>query len=163
MPGRVDVPTRPPFEPQTPWESKRERLAGSCHRGCNHAHVRTAFIDHVTLDVRDLAASRRCYAAALAALHAGELSADGAFAYGPPGSAHLWIREGRSSAPLHIAITAPSREHVDAFHRAALAAGGRDNGAPGLRPLYHPAYYAAFVLDPDGNNIEAVHRGLAPE
>jgi catechol 2,3-dioxygenase-like lactoylglutathione lyase family enzyme len=121
--------------------------------------VRAAFLDHVTLDVSDLAASRRFYAAALAALDAEELAADGAFAYGPPASAHLWIREGRSSAPVHIAIAAPSPAHVDAFHAAALAAGGRDNGAPGLRPRYHPAYYAAFVLDPDGNNIEAVHRG----
>jgi catechol 2,3-dioxygenase-like lactoylglutathione lyase family enzyme len=125
--------------------------------------VRPAFLDHVTLDVSDLTASRRFYAAALAALDAVEHAGDGAFAYGPPGGAHLWIRAGRSSAPVHIAIAAPSPEHVDAFHRAALAAGGRDNGAPGLRPRYDAAYYAAFVLDPDGNNIEAVHRGPGSE
>ena len=61
--------------------------------------------------------------------------------------------------PIHVAFVARTREAVDAFHRAALAAGGKDNGAPGLRPHYHANYYAAFVLDPDGNNIEAVcHR-----
>jgi catechol 2,3-dioxygenase-like lactoylglutathione lyase family enzyme len=125
--------------------------------------VRPAFIDHVTLDVSDLAASRRFYAAALAALDASELAADGPFAYGPAPSVHLWIRQGRPSAPVHVAIAAPSRRHVDAFHRAALAAGGRDNSAPGLRPRYHPAYYGALVLDPDGNNIEAVHHGPAPQ
>jgi catechol 2,3-dioxygenase-like lactoylglutathione lyase family enzyme len=116
-------------------------------------------LDHVTLDVSDLAVSRRFYAAALAALEAEELAAGAAFAYGPPGSAHVWIRAGRPSAPVHIAIVAYSPEHVDAFHRAALAAGGRDNGPPGVRPRYGPSYYAAFALDPDGNNIEAVHRG----
>lgn len=125
--------------------------------------MRVAFIDHVTLDVSDLVVSRRFYAAALLALDAVEFAADGAFAYGPPGSPHLWIREGLSSGPVHVAIAAPSRGHVDAFHRAALAAGGRDNGAPGLRPRYHAGYYGAFVLDPDGNNIEAVHHGPAPE
>jgi len=69
----------------------------------------------------------------------------------------FWIGgEGGLNGSLHIAIAASSREAVDAFHRAALTAGGRDNGAPGLRPHYHPNYYAAFVLDPDGHNIEAV-------
>lgn len=124
--------------------------------------MRPAFFDHVTLDVSDLAASRRFYGAALEALGSEEIAAEGAFAYGPPGRAHLWIRAGRSSAPVHIAVAAESREHVDAFHRAALAAGGRDNGPPGLRPRYAPDYYAAFVLDPDGNNIEAVHRDPVP-
>ena len=60
---------------------------------------------------------------------------------------------------MHIAIAAADHTIVDAFHAAALAAGGRDNGPPGLRPQYHQAYYAAFVLDPDGNNVEAVHHG----
>ena len=121
--------------------------------------VRVAFIDHVTLDVSELALSRRFYLAALGALDAVEFAADGAFAYGPPGSPHLWIREGRASGPVHVAIAAASRERVDAFHAAALAGGGRDNGAPGLRPRYHADYYGGFVLDPDGNNIEAVHHG----
>jgi predicted lactoylglutathione lyase len=61
-----------------------------------------------------------------------------------------------------VAFSAESREAVDAFHRAATAAGGKDNGAPGLRPQYHAGYYGAFVLDPDGNNIEAVHQSAAP-
>jgi catechol 2,3-dioxygenase-like lactoylglutathione lyase family enzyme len=123
----------------------------------------------VTLDVSDLVASQRFYVAALEALGAVEIAAGGAFAYGSPGRANLWIRAGRPSAPVHIAIAAESREHVDAFHRAALAAGGRDNGPPGLREHYARDYYAAFVLDPDGNNIdpdgnniEAVHRDPVP-
>ena len=125
--------------------------------------VRAAFIDHVTIDVSDLAASRRFYAAAFEPFEAREVSSDGGFGYGPAGSEDLWIRQGSPTGLVHIAIAAPSREHVDRFHRAALAAGGRDNGAPGLRPRYHPSYYDAFVLDPDGNNIEAVHHGSPPE
>ncbi|WP_048647750.1 VOC family protein [Nitratireductor soli] len=71
-----------------------------------------------------------------------------------------WLSEGETASDAkHVAFTARSRAEVDAFHAAALAAGGRDNGAPGLRPHYHPDYYGAFVFDPDGNNIEAVcHR-----
>jgi catechol 2,3-dioxygenase-like lactoylglutathione lyase family enzyme len=77
--------------------------------------------------------------------------------FGVGGKPDLWIGgEGGLQRPIHIAIAAPNRTAVDAFHRAALAAGGKDNGAPGLRPHYHPNYYAAFVLDPDGHNIEAV-------
>ena len=69
----------------------------------------------------------------------------------------FWISQGPAQTPvLHIALMAESRQQVDAFHAAALAAGGKDNGAPGLRPHYHEHYYGAFVLDPDGNNIEAV-------
>jgi catechol 2,3-dioxygenase-like lactoylglutathione lyase family enzyme len=77
--------------------------------------------------------------------------------FGAGGKPDFWIGgEGGLQRPIHIAIAAPNRAAVDAFHRAALAAGGRDNGAPGLRPHYHPNYYAAFVRDPDGHNIEAV-------
>jgi catechol 2,3-dioxygenase-like lactoylglutathione lyase family enzyme len=77
--------------------------------------------------------------------------------FGANGKPDLWIGgEGGLQRPIHIAIAAQNRAAVDAFHRAALAAGGKDNGAPGLRPHYHPNYYAAFVLDPDGHNIEAV-------
>ena len=73
------------------------------------------------------------------------------------GKPDLWIGgEGGLQRPIHIAIAAPNRAAVDAFYRAAIAAGGKDHGAPGLRPHYHPNYYAAFVLDPDGHNIEAV-------
>ena len=77
--------------------------------------------------------------------------------FGHSGKPDFWIGgEGDLNKPLHVAIQADDRASVDAFHRAALAAGGRDNGAPGLRPHYHANYYGAFVLDPDGHNIEAV-------
>jgi predicted lactoylglutathione lyase len=77
--------------------------------------------------------------------------------FGSGGKPDFWIGgEGKLEKPVHIAIVANNRAAVDAFHRAALAAGGRDNGSPGLRPHYHPNYYAAFVLDPDPHNIEAV-------
>jgi catechol 2,3-dioxygenase-like lactoylglutathione lyase family enzyme len=77
--------------------------------------------------------------------------------FGSGGKPDLWIgREGKLEKPVHVAIVAKARPAVDAFYQAALAAGGRDNGPPGLRPHYHPDYYAAFVLDPDGHNIEAV-------
>jgi catechol 2,3-dioxygenase-like lactoylglutathione lyase family enzyme len=118
--------------------------------------VRAAFVDHVTLTVRDLEASRRFYRAALAPWESSELELDDGFVFGPEGSEDLAIRPGTPSTPLHIAFAAPDRATVDAFHAAALDAGGRDNGAPGLRPRYHAGYYAAYVLDPDGNNVEAV-------
>ena len=77
--------------------------------------------------------------------------------FGANGKPDLWIGgEGGLQRPIHIAIAAQNRAAVDAFYRAAIAAGGKDNGTPGLRPHYHPNYYAAFVLDPDGHNIEAV-------
>lgn len=82
--------------------------------------------------------------------------------FGNDGKPYFWIgsgQDGGRGGRTHVAFAADSRAQVDAFHRAALAAGGRDNGAPGPRPHYHADYYAAFVLDPDGNNIEAVcHR-----
>jgi catechol 2,3-dioxygenase-like lactoylglutathione lyase family enzyme len=113
-------------------------------------------IDLVHLRVRDLAAAKRFYRAVLSALAIpirGEgddhLAAD-----------ELWIDRGETPSRVHLAFQAPDRETVCRFHAAALAAGGRDNGAPGERG-YHPGYYAAFVLDPDGNNIEAVHHGPA--
>ena len=96
---------------------------------------------------------------------AAETGHGAAVGFGAPGKADdfqsgkpsFWIGEGeRLGAPIHVAFVASSREAVDAFYRAGLAAGGKDNGHPGLRPHYHANYYAAFVLDPDGNNIEAV-------
>jgi catechol 2,3-dioxygenase-like lactoylglutathione lyase family enzyme len=73
------------------------------------------------------------------------------------GKPDFWIREAEPvRPPVHVAFASPDRETVDAFYEAAMAAGGRDNGPPGLRPDYHPNYYGAFVFDPDGNNIEAV-------
>ncbi|PZW46882.1 catechol 2,3-dioxygenase-like lactoylglutathione lyase family enzyme [Humitalea rosea] len=122
-------------------------------------------LDHIGLVVSDLERSRRFYLAALPPLGIGvemEVTAEetGGHAHlglGTAGKPFFWVSGGAAaSGPIHVAFTATTRAAVDAFHAAALAAGGRDNGGPGLRPHYHPNYYAAFVFDPDGNNIEAV-------
>ena len=120
---------------------------------------RGRLIDHVHLHAADLAQSKRFYRAIAEAL-------DLADAYHDGGS-HFFIDElyvdGDTQAPktrIHFAFQARDQEVVARFHRAGLAAGGRDNGAPGPRP-YHPGYYAAFVLDPDDNNVEAVFHGPA--
>ncbi|WP_199698887.1 VOC family protein [Oleomonas cavernae] len=82
---------------------------------------------------------------------------------GTQGKPFFWISSGgRPAGHMHIAFAAPDRASVDAFYEAALAAGGKDNGAPGLRPHYHANYYGAFVLDPDGHNVEAVCHGPNP-
>ena len=115
-------------------------------------------VDHVGLLVRDLEASRRFYEAALRPLGFGLLdhSADGA-AFGVTGADDFGLnRSDEPTTGAHVAFVAESREAVDAFH-AALAGGGRDKSPPALRPEYHPGYDAAYVWDPDGNNIEAVH------
>jgi catechol 2,3-dioxygenase-like lactoylglutathione lyase family enzyme len=121
------------------------------------------FLDHMAFDVSDLTASRHFYALALRPWGAREVAAGDAFGYGPDGCEDLWIAKGEPGLPLHIALAAPNRAIVDAFHACAVTAGGSDNGPPGLRPQYHPEYYAAYVLDPDGNNIEAVHHGDLPQ
>jgi catechol 2,3-dioxygenase-like lactoylglutathione lyase family enzyme len=121
-------------------------------------------LDHTGFPVSDYARSKAFYLQALAPLGYAlvmEVQQDEndspAAGFGVGGKPDLWIGgEGGLQRPIHIAIAAPNRTAVDAFRRAALAAGGKDNGAPGLRPHYHPNYYAAFVLDPDGHNIEAV-------
>lgn len=116
--------------------------------------------DHISLRVTDLANSRTFYLAALAPLGIGLVvdSPDSA-AFGQAGRARLWLgRGGQPSTGVHVAFAAPDRAAVRAFYVAALVAGGTDNGAPGLRPRYHPDYYGAFVLDPDGHNAEAVCR-----
>jgi catechol 2,3-dioxygenase-like lactoylglutathione lyase family enzyme len=114
-------------------------------------------LDHVGLGVSDLAAARAFYVAALEPLGFGVvMEFPGVIALGLAGQPELWMHQGAPSAPIHIAFHAADRARVDAFHAAALAAGGTDNGAPGLRPQYHPGYYGAYVLDPDGNNVEAV-------
>lgn len=122
-------------------------------------------LDHVILDVADLDASRAFYERALAPLGiAVVMEFDDRAGFGPEsGRPHFWVvgRGAPAARGVHVAVAAPDREAVAGFHRAALAAGGRDNGAPGLRPQYHSSYYGAFVLDPDGNNIEAVHHGPA--
>ena len=115
-----------------------------------------AFIDHLTIKVRDYEASKRFYFAALQPFNPRVYEIDGAWGIGPEGSEDFLITPGEPSAPVHVAFAAPDRATVDAFYAAALAAGGKDNGAPGLRPKYHAGYYGAYVLDPDGNNIEAV-------
>jgi catechol 2,3-dioxygenase-like lactoylglutathione lyase family enzyme len=118
---------------------------------------RAVFIDHLTIQVRDLERSLRFYRACLEPWESREdVDEAGTVAIGPEGAEDLILREGEPTAPLHIAFAAPDRATVDAFHAAAIAAGGQDNGAPGLRPQYHAGYYAAFAIDPDGNNIEAV-------
>ncbi|MCC6223805.1 MAG: VOC family protein [Thermoleophilia bacterium] len=118
-------------------------------------------IDHVGLRVSDYAASKAFFAAALAPLgYAVVMELEGACGLGVDGKPDFWlIGQTSPAAPVHVAFASGDRAGVDAFHAAALAAGGRDNGAPGLRAHYHPSYYGAFVLDPDGNNVEAVcHR-----
>jgi catechol 2,3-dioxygenase-like lactoylglutathione lyase family enzyme len=116
-------------------------------------------LDHVTISVSDFKRSRAFYDRILRPLEIERLFAEGdSFAgYGIGSKAFFWIglREAVASG-VHIAFAARDRAIVDAFHAAALAAGGRDNGAPGLRPRYHANYYGAFILDPDGHNIEAV-------
>ena len=121
--------------------------------------MREAFIDHVTLRVRDYEASKRFYRAALEPWGSREVDFGDSTAFGPPGSEDIVIKAGEPAAEIHVAFAAPDRETVDRFYAAALAAGGRDNGAPGERPHYHPGYYAAYALDPDGNDVEAVHHG----
>ena len=124
---------------------------------------RGRLVDHIQLVVRDLAASRRFYQAVFAVLE---------IPIGGEGPDFFWADElfistiqsraasGQATGRAHLAFQAKDRAAVDRFHPAAIAAGGTDNGAPGPRP-YHPGYYAAFVLDPDGNNIEVVHHGPA--
>ncbi|KQP21407.1 VOC family protein [Pseudorhodoferax sp. Leaf265] len=128
----------------------------------NQLH-RGRLIDHIQLVVRDLDASRRFYTAVFAVLE---------IPLGGTAEDYFWADElfvstasseaaqGELTGRHHLAFQAKDRATVDAFHKAALAHGGRDNGGPGERP-YHPGYYGAFVLDPDGNNIEAVFHGEA--
>ena len=125
-------------------------------------------LDHLGFAVADVAKSRAFYAAALAPLGMGVVTeGEGWVMFGHPGKPLLWIGRPEVGGPppghIHYAVAAPGRDAVRAFHAAALAAGGRDNGGPGLRPQYHPSYYAAFVIDPDGHNIEAVCHAPAPE
>jgi catechol 2,3-dioxygenase-like lactoylglutathione lyase family enzyme len=119
-------------------------------------------IDHVTLWAGDLPTSRRFYEEALAPLGFGlGFEYDGLLAFGSWESGRLILYAGeRPVAGVHLAFSAPSPEAVDAFHAAALEAGGRDNGAPGLRLEYHGGYYGAYMFDPDSNNVEAVHHAV---
>jgi catechol 2,3-dioxygenase-like lactoylglutathione lyase family enzyme len=122
-------------------------------------------IDHIGVAVSDFNKSKAFYTTALSAIGYGLLmefpvavtgSSDVA-GFGEPPKPDFWIHSGTpNKPPVHIAFRVRTRAQVDAFYKAGLAAGGRDNGPPGLRPHYHPDYYGAFVLDPDGHNIEAV-------
>lgn len=125
----------------------------------------TLEIDHIGLSVADFGSAKRFYTAALAPLRMGVImefpaSVTGdhpAAGIGADGKPFFWISGGGKTSPhTHIAFRAETRAQVDAFFAAAIAAGGKDNGGPGIRALYHPNYYGAFVLDPDGHNIKAV-------
>ena len=115
-------------------------------------------IDHTGVGVSNIKKSKAFYAAALAPLGYTILMEFEQFAgLGVAPKPDFWIGEGTPNVPpIHVAFRAESRAQVDAFYKAAIAAGGRDNGGPGIREHYHPNYYGAFVLDPDGHNIEAV-------
>jgi catechol 2,3-dioxygenase-like lactoylglutathione lyase family enzyme len=116
--------------------------------------------DHVGLSVRDFARSLKFYTEALAPLGFVAQSVDEktkSAGFGPKEAPRLWIGVGEAkSGPVHLAFAAKGSAAVEKFHAAAIAAGGKDNGAPGPRPQYSETYYAAFVIDPDGNNVEAV-------
>jgi catechol 2,3-dioxygenase-like lactoylglutathione lyase family enzyme len=116
---------------------------------------RGRLIDHLHFRVRDLAASRRFYEAILNVLGVPVEGDERHFA-----ADELWVDVGDQPTRVHLAFQVPDRETVHCFHAAGLAGGGRDNGAPGERQ-YHPGYYAAYLLDPDGNNLEAVHHGAS--
>jgi catechol 2,3-dioxygenase-like lactoylglutathione lyase family enzyme len=122
-------------------------------------------IDHIGVAVADMERAKAFYTGALQPLGIGvimevspeETGGDAHAGFGAGGKAFFWIGTGlKPKGGTHVAFAVGTRAEVDAFYRAAIAAGGRDNGAPGLRPEYHPNYYGAFVFDPDGNNIEAV-------
>ncbi len=122
-------------------------------------------VDHISLSVSDFAKAKAFYAAALKPLGITVLmefpkavtrTFDTA-GLGSNGKPFFWLADaGKTTPPIHIAFLANSRAEVDAFYRAAIAAGGKDNGPPGLRIMYHPTYYGAFVIDADGHNVEAV-------
>jgi catechol 2,3-dioxygenase-like lactoylglutathione lyase family enzyme len=127
--------------------------------------------DHIGIVVSDYEKSRAFYRLALAPTghtRVVQLPAGGAGRFESTGFCHedgsdFWISQGEAvTPPIHMAFRVPTRAAVDAFHKAALAAGGKDNGAPGLRPRYHANYYGAYVLDPDGHNVEAVCHEAGP-
>jgi catechol 2,3-dioxygenase-like lactoylglutathione lyase family enzyme len=124
-------------------------------------------LDHIGINVSDYQRSKAFYEKALAPLGISLVMEFGVFGgFGRDKKPDFWIGQGATAfqtpkqieviTPVHVCFVARSRADVDAFYAAALAAGGKDNGAPGIRAMYHPNYYGAFVLDPDGHNVEAV-------
>lgn len=115
-------------------------------------------LDHIGLDVSNYEKSKAFYKAALAPLGYELVTESGNWAgFGPGGKPAFWIQEGEPTITrVHVAFQSDNRDKVRAFYNAALGAGGKDNGLPGIRAIYHPNYYSAFVLDPDGHNIEVV-------
>ena len=113
--------------------------------------------DHVGVRVKDLEAASRLYKAMLAPLGHVAGSSDATYAgFGPKGKPALWLHKDKNGGGAHVALRAPDRTAVDRFHKEGIKGGAKDNGKPGLRTDYSPTYYAAFLIDPDGNNIEAV-------
>lgn len=124
-------------------------------------------IDHIGIDIKDAETSKKFYTKALAPIGYSMTQVPTEYTGGkiilgygnPPEKADFWISEGNGKAthpPMHVAFRVQNRKQVDEFYAAAIAAGGKDNGAPGLRAKYHKDYYAAFVFDPDGHNVEVV-------
>ena len=122
-------------------------------------------LDHIGINASDVKRSKSFYELALKPLGIAvempptpEMIAAGyeGYGFGEAGKPYFWVGSGKATTAIHIAFGARTRSDVDAFYAAAIAAGGRDNGPPGIRAHYHPTYYGAFVFDPDGNNVEAV-------
>ena len=124
-------------------------------------------LDHISLSVQDYERAKAFYVAALAPLRVGVLmefpmdNGSKVAGLGTDGHAFLWLSGGGKATRTHIALRVENRAQVDAFHAAAMAAGGVDHGGPGIREMYSPTYYAAYVLDPEGHNIEAVTQASA--
>jgi len=133
-----------------------------------HQPGEVRMLDHIGLAVKDMKKAKAFYKKALAPLgiavimeFSAKQTGDGSShaGFGDPGKPYFWLGHSpkrKGASKIHVSFTASDRKAVDAFYKAALKAGGKDNGKPGLRPHYHPNYYGAFVIDPDGNNVEAV-------
>ena len=114
-------------------------------------------IEHISLRCRNSRSSRKFYEKALAPLgYQVDLEYGDSYGFIQGGRHDFWVTKGKVGTPIHLAFHADATSAVDGFYRAAIAAGGKDNGPPGLRPQYRPTYYGAFVIDPDGHNLEAV-------
>lgn len=142
----------------TPLQSPPQLTEGNLRRIIEQSLlILVTMIDHLGLPVRDMDKSRAFFLATLQPLGYEVIMDFGqAVGLGANKKPDLWLSQGEPGKRLHLAFAAPDKTTVDACHAAALAAGGEDNGAPGPRPQYHEGYYGAFVIDPDGNNIEVV-------